>query len=148
MGAFLPLDRRRGALDAYFPAPRRQRAERSRHRPTGFRRLYLAVWARSTPRGAEDGNIYLSTDAGATWRRVFGRDQHVYDVTIDPRDPRLLYAAGFEASAWRSSDRGLTWRRIPGFEFKWAHRIVVDPRNPVRIFITTFGGSVWHGKAD
>jgi photosystem II stability/assembly factor-like uncharacterized protein len=111
-------------------------------------RLYLAAWGRSTPQGAEDGGIYLSTDAGATWRRVLAQDQHVYDVTIDPHDPRVLYAAGFEAAAWRSSDRGLTWRRIPGFDFKWAHRVIVDPRDPSRIFITTFGGSVWHGKGD
>ncbi len=72
----------------------------------------------------------------------------MYDVTIDPHDPRVHYAAGFEAAAWRSSDRGVTWRRIPGFDFKWAHRVIVDPRDPARIFITTFGGSVWYGKAD
>jgi hypothetical protein len=39
-------------------------------------------------------------------------------------------------------------RRIPGFDFKWAHRVIVDPRDAARIFITTFGGSVWYGKAD
>lgn len=111
-------------------------------------RLYLAAWGRSTPEGAEDGGVYLSTDAGATWRRVLAEDQHVYDVTIDPHDPRVLYAAGFEAAAWRSSDRGLTWSRIPGFDFKWAHRVIVDPRARDRIFVTTFGGSVWYGRAD
>lgn len=116
--------------------------------PRDPRRLYLAAWGRSARDGAEDGGIYLSTDAGASWRRVLAKDQHVYDVTIDPRDPRLLYATGFEASAWRSSDRGLTWRRLPGFDFKWAHRVIVDPRDRTRIFITTFGGSVWHGRAD
>ncbi len=42
----------------------------------------------------------------------------------------------------------LTWRRIPGFDFKWAYRVIVDPRDLARIFITTFGGSVRHGKVD
>jgi hypothetical protein len=47
---------------------------------------------------------------------------------------------------WRSADRGLTWKRIPGFDFKWGHRVTVDPQDRGMIYITTFGGSVWHGK--
>jgi photosystem II stability/assembly factor-like uncharacterized protein len=110
-------------------------------------RLYLAAWGRSTREGAADGGIYLSTNHGAAWRRVLDQDQHIYDVTIDPKDARVLYAAGFESAAWRSADRGLTWKRIPGFDFKWAHRVIVDPQDRAKIYVTTFGGSVWHGKA-
>ena len=50
-------------------------------------------------------------------------------VVTNPIAKSVLYAAGFEASAWRSSDSGLTWRRLPGFDFKWAHRVIVD-QNP------------------
>jgi photosystem II stability/assembly factor-like uncharacterized protein len=110
-------------------------------------RLYLAAWGRSTREGAADGGIYLSTNHGASWRRVLEQDQHIYDVTIDPKDAGVLYAAGFESAAWRSADRGLTWKRIPGFDFKWAHRVIVDPQDRAKIYVTTFGGSVWHGKA-
>jgi photosystem II stability/assembly factor-like uncharacterized protein len=110
-------------------------------------RLYLGAWGRSTSQGAADGGIYLSVNRGATWRRVLDRDQHIYDVTIDPNDARVLYATGFESAAWRSVDRGLTWKRIPGFDFKWAHRVTVDPLDRARIYITTYGGSVWHGLA-
>ncbi len=110
-------------------------------------RLYLAAWGRSTREGAADGGIYLSADHGANWRRVLDRDQHIYDVTIDPTDSRVLYATGFESTAWRSADRGLTWSRIPGFDFKWAHRVAVDPLDRALVYITTFGGSVWHGMA-
>jgi photosystem II stability/assembly factor-like uncharacterized protein len=106
-------------------------------------RLYLAAWGRSTREGAADGGVYLSTDAGAHWRRVLAEDQHVYDVTIDPGDPRVLYACGFEQAAWRSADRGLTWKRIPRYDFKWGHRVVVDSKDTSRLYITTFGGSVW-----
>jgi photosystem II stability/assembly factor-like uncharacterized protein len=115
--------------------------------PQNPSRLYLAAWGRSTGEGALDGGIYLSTDRGATWRRVLARDQHIYDVTIDPTDARVLYAAGFESAAWRSADRGLTWKRIPGFDFKLGHRVIVDPLDRGMIYITTFGGSVWHGPA-
>jgi hypothetical protein len=110
-------------------------------------RLYLAAWGRHAPEGAVDGGIFLSVDGGHEWRNVLSQDQHVYDITVDPRDARILYACGFESSAWRSTDRGESWHRIPGYNFKWGHRVIPDPRNPDWIFITTFGGSVWHGPA-
>ncbi len=114
--------------------------------PEDPRRLYLAVWGRRTPSGARDGGIYLSSDGGQSWTNILSADQHVYDVTVDPRTG-VLYAAGFESSAWRSSDRGRSWQRIRGFNFKWGHRVIPDPRDPEKIYITTFGGSVWHGPA-
>jgi len=114
--------------------------------PANPRRLYLAAWGRYSPAGAQDGGIFLSTDGGQTWQNVFDRDQHVYDVTIDERNG-VIYAAGFESSAWRSADRGRTWQRIRGYNFKWGHRVIPDPRDPGYIYITTFGGSVWYGPA-
>ena len=114
--------------------------------PEDPQRLYLAAWGRRTPYGARDGGIFLSTDGGSTWRNVLSADQHIYDVTVDPRNG-VLYAAGFESSAWRSEDRGETWQRIRGFNFKWGHRVIPDPSDPEKIYITTFGGSVWHGPA-
>jgi photosystem II stability/assembly factor-like uncharacterized protein len=115
--------------------------------PEDPNRLYLAAWGRQTPKGAVDGGIFVSTDGGKSWRNVLARDQHVYDVTVDPRDPCTLYACGFESSAWCSTDRGETWQRIKGFNFKWGHRVIPDPQNPEMIYITTYGGSVWYGPA-
>ena len=115
--------------------------------PQDPRRLYLAVWGRRTPDRAVDGGIFLSQDGGATWRNVLARDQHIYDVTLDPRDPKIAYACGFESSAWRSADSGETWRRIRGYNFKWGHRVIPDPLDRSKVYITTFGGSVWHGPA-
>jgi photosystem II stability/assembly factor-like uncharacterized protein len=110
-------------------------------------RLYLAAWGRNAPEGAVDGGIFISTDGGNSWRSALSRDQHVYDITVDPRDPKVLYACGFESSAWRSLDRGETWKRIRGFNFKWGHRVIPDPQDRDRIYITTYGGSVWYGPA-
>ena len=108
-------------------------------------RLYLAAWGRKGPERAASGGIWISTDSGRTWRNVLSRDQFIYDVTIDPRNPNALYACGFSSSAWRSADRGETWQRIRGYNFKWGHRVIPDPLDPSKIYINTYGGSVWHG---
>jgi len=110
------------------------------------RRLYLAAWGVAHPDGDTGGGIFVSTDAGVTWRAVFDAAQHVYDVTEDPRTG-TLYASGFDQGAWRSDDRGAHWQRLRGYDFKWGHRVVPDPASPDRVYITTFGGSVWHGPA-
>jgi len=116
--------------------------------PNSPDRLYLAAWARDKGEHGDGGGIYVSVNAGRTWRQVLDRDRHVYDVTIDPRDAKILYATGFESSAWKSNDRGENWARIPGFNFKWGHRVIPDPEDAKKIYITTFGGGVWHGSLD
>jgi photosystem II stability/assembly factor-like uncharacterized protein len=115
--------------------------------PHDPQRLVLAAWGRAIGMNGTGGGIYLSTDGGSTWKAVLDRDQHVYDVTIDPRDANTLYAAGFESSAWLSKDRGEHWTRIPGYNFKWGHRVMPDPIDPSMIYISTFGGGVWHGPS-
>ena len=116
--------------------------------PKDPQRLYLAAWGRRPKHHTIGGGIFLSMDGGAAWRQALDKDQHVYDITVDPRDPRILYACGFEASAWRSTDRGESWQRIRGFNFKWGHRVIPDPVDLSKIYITTYGGSVWHGPAE
>jgi len=116
--------------------------------PDNANRLYLATWARDKGEHGDGGGIFLSEDAGKTWKQVLDRDRHVYDVTIDARDPEILYATGFESSAWRSTDRGEHWKRIPGFNFKWGHRVIPDPEDLQKVYITTFGGGVWHGSVN
>ena len=115
--------------------------------PHDPQRLYLAAWARATGVNGTGGGIYLSADGGNTWKNVLDRDQHIYDVTIEPHDTNIVYAAGFESSAWRSNDRGEHWTRIPGYNFKWGHRVMPDLMDPQMIYISTFGGGVWHGPS-
>ncbi|MBS1805872.1 MAG: hypothetical protein JST28_21225 [Acidobacteria bacterium] len=112
--------------------------------PQDSNRLYLAAWTRATSTHGIGGGIFLSQDGGKSWKSVLDRDQHIYDVTIDPRNSRRLYAAGFESSAWQSVDRGEHWTRISSYNFKWGHRVMPDLEDPAMVYITTFGGGVWH----
>lgn len=116
--------------------------------PKDPKRLYLAAWGRRPKDATVGGGIYLSTDGGGTWRPVLDRDQHIGDISIDPRNPAILYATGFESNAWRSADRGETWRRVPGYNFRWGQRVIPDPADAGKIYINTYGGSVWHGPAE
>jgi photosystem II stability/assembly factor-like uncharacterized protein len=115
--------------------------------PRDAHRLYLTAWGQEGEDADRNGGVYFSEDGGKTWRAQFTQSQHVYDLTIDSHDPDTLYICGFDAAAYRSTDRGAHWARIPGFDFKWGHRVILDPNDPGQIYITTYGGGVWHGPA-
>ncbi len=115
--------------------------------PRDPRRLYLSAWPVATRGGDTGGGLLRSEDAGATWTRLRPDSEYVYDVTLDPRDPSVLYFTGHDQAAWRSADRGNTWARLRGFNFKQGKRVVPDPIDPSMVYITTFGSGVWHGPA-
>jgi len=111
-------------------------------------RLLLSAWGRVTPgKFSPDigGGIFLSEDDGKSWTHVLKQDQHIHDITYDPRI-KTYYACGFTGSAYRSLDCK-TWEHIRGYNFKWGKKVELDPRDPEKIFIITFGGGVWYGPA-
>lgn len=89
--------------------------------------VYLAalghVWGPNNERG-----VYRTTDGGETWERVLYKSDKagVVDLAMDPNNPRILYAAVWEASRgphflssggedsglWRSFDGGDSWEDI------------------------------------
>jgi photosystem II stability/assembly factor-like uncharacterized protein len=111
--------------------------------------LLLSAWGREVRdpyRADEGGGIFRSEDDGKTWSGVLQHDQHIHDITFDPR-VSVFYACGFNGSAYRSDDSGRSWQRIRGYNFKWGKRVEPDPRDPDKIFVITFGGGVWYGPA-
>jgi photosystem II stability/assembly factor-like uncharacterized protein len=117
--------------------------------PQNPQTLILSAWGREVQdRFASDegGGIFRSADDGKIWDYVLKSDQHIHDITYDPR-VGVFYACGFNGSAYRSEDSGKSWRRIKGYNFKWGKRVEADPRDPEKIFIITFGGGVWYGPA-
>lgn len=75
-----------------------------------------------------DRGVYKSVDGGKTWRKTLFVNEHagVVDLTMDPTNPRILYAStwriqrtpyslssGGDGSAlWKSTDGGETWTEI------------------------------------
>ena len=79
--------------------------------PSDASRLYL---------GTVDGHIFSSTDEGRSWK-LAGRpgtraDLVVQSMAVDPRDARVVYAAGWTlepaagGGVYRSGDGGHTWK--------------------------------------
>jgi photosystem II stability/assembly factor-like uncharacterized protein len=113
-------------------------------------RLILSAWGRNTKGKLSPdigGGIFMSENDGKSWTPVLQKDQHIHDITYDPRN-KTYYACGFEGFAYKSEDKGETWLPIKGYDFKWGKRVDIDPSDPGKIFIITFGGGVWHGPAN
>ena len=81
------------------------------------------VWGNNPDRG-----IYRSADGGKSWKKVLFADDKTgaSDLTMDPNNPRVLYAAFWQAqrkpwnlenggpgsSLYRSMDGGDTWKKL------------------------------------
>jgi photosystem II stability/assembly factor-like uncharacterized protein len=108
------------------------------------------LWAPNPERG-----VYRSTDGGQTWKQVLtrGNNAGAIDLAMDPSNPRVLYAAFWDASRkpwrldsggpnsgiWKSTDGGDNWTdisRSPGLPRGVLGRIglTVSPANPDRIW--------------
>jgi photosystem II stability/assembly factor-like uncharacterized protein len=69
--------------------------------------------------------LVVSRDAGAHWRRLFGRVRDPGWLRVDPRHPQTLYALATSfapgrpprwlTSIWRSADGGRHWHRVRPF---------------------------------
>ncbi len=87
-------------------------------------RLYVAALGHAYGPNEQRG-VFRSTDGGGTWERVLFRSERAgaIDLSMDPHNPRVLYAAiwqvlrtpwslvgaGLESGLWRSTDGGDTW---------------------------------------
>jgi photosystem II stability/assembly factor-like uncharacterized protein len=95
--------------------------------PTNPDIVFAAVFGDYSAPNEERG-VYKSTDGGTTWRRVLFRDASTgaVDLSIDRRNPNVLYAALWEAyrkeyqmssggpgsGLFKSTDGGETWTEL------------------------------------
>ena len=95
--------------------------------PTNPNIVFVAVFGDYGVPGEERG-VFKTTDGGRTWRKVLYRDPNTaaVDLSIDPNDPNVIYAALWEAyrkewqmssggpgsGLFKSTDGGETWTEI------------------------------------
>ncbi|WP_171037943.1 VPS10 domain-containing protein [Dyadobacter luticola] len=117
--------------------------------PENAGKLILSAWGRRASGNFSPdtgGGIFISDNDGKSWKQVMENDQHIHDITYDPR-VKTFYACGFNGAAYRSEDSGNSWSRLEGYDFKWGKRVEPDPQDPAKVYIVTFGGGIWHGPA-
>jgi photosystem II stability/assembly factor-like uncharacterized protein len=74
-------------------------------------------------------------------------EPHVRDITIDPENPKTIYAALQVGYMLKSTDGGKSWRLLNKGLDADVHTIVIDPRNPNSLFIATGGHDYRKGVA-
>ncbi len=127
---------------------------RIRIHPTDYNTVYAAVLG-NIYKPTQNRGVYKSTDGGKSWeKKLFVNDQAgAVDLTLDPNNPRILYAAtwrskrtpyslssGGDGSAlWKSTDSGETWKEISkneGFpkDTLGIIGVTVSPKNSNRVW--------------
>jgi photosystem II stability/assembly factor-like uncharacterized protein len=92
------------------------------------------------------GGVYVSHDAGSTWRPVGrGLEQDwIRVIRFDPRDSRAMYVATSTRGVLKSLDGGRTWApRSEGLTERDVRALVVDPTDPRRLYAGTHGAGVF-----
>ncbi|HTJ42933.1 MAG TPA: hypothetical protein VL463_12605 [Kofleriaceae bacterium] len=123
--------------------------------PKDPNRVFAAVLGH--PYGpSEQRGVFRSLDGGKTWTRILFKDVHTgaSDVAIDPRDPKIVYAALWEArlgpwedkneydgsggGLFKSTDGGATWKQLTnGQPANTAQLdVAIAPSNPNRLYVT------------
>jgi photosystem II stability/assembly factor-like uncharacterized protein len=116
----------------------------------GGRRIYLIVSA------GEESGLYRSDDAGQSWtrtshdNRITGRAWYFSGITVDPKNPDVVYAPN--VNFYRSTDGGRNFTVLKGAPGGDDYRILwIDPTEPRRMIlgsdqgtnISVDGGESW-----
>jgi photosystem II stability/assembly factor-like uncharacterized protein len=109
--------------------------------------------------GTQPASIFRSDDYGESWTEQPGlkavpghdkwtfpsppHDAHVKNMTFDPRDSNVIYAAVEQGDLVKTTDGGETWRVLDDYykstdwTYRDIHLVVVHPENSAELYMTT-----------
>src|SRR6476619_3937376 len=101
--------------------------------------------------GTSAGNLYLSSDNGASWSRFARPDKYgemVLDhIVIDPSDPRNIFVAAWNAQLpnsdgdlFRSKDGGKNWEIVADLHGKSLRALSIAASNPKILVVGALDG--------
>ncbi|MEX1002453.1 MAG: T9SS type A sorting domain-containing protein [Crocinitomicaceae bacterium] len=95
--------------------------------PTNANRIFVSTLGNTYEKTTERG-VYRTTDGGVSWQNVLfiSDSSGVIDMVMDPSDPNILYASGFnrinlpfqakvtgpDANIYKTTDGGDTWTEL------------------------------------
>ncbi len=98
--------------------------------------------------GCESG-IYLTENAGRSWRRVLATSETVNDVEQSPHDPLRWIAATQSDGLVQSRDGGRTWQPVPGVpSANSLYNVAFDPTDSRRIAVGSWTYGVLASEDD
>lgn len=102
------------------------------------RRIYALI---------EQGCLLRSDDAGQSWTELYGIDEDVHRLALDPKHPGTLYLATGNG-LYKSLNRGERWKHITPRTMRigYPDPLIVHPSEDGLIFIAGahHGPEVWH----
>lgn len=108
---------------------------------------FRAAAAKGSNAPRPSGGIYVSDDAGATWRlvnderRLWGRGWYFGQISVDPANPDRAY--DINTATYMTLDAGKTWvpvKGAPGGDDY--HQLWIDPKDGNRMVLSSDQGTV------
>jgi photosystem II stability/assembly factor-like uncharacterized protein len=118
--------------------------------PTDRARYYVA---------AASGGVWKTSNAGTTWEPVFDKEKSysIGCVTIDPRNPSVVWVGTGENNSqrsvsygdgvYRTEDGGKSWQNMGLNRSEHIGKILIDPRNSSVVYVAA-QGPLWSPGGD
>jgi uncharacterized protein (TIGR03437 family) len=90
-----------------------------------------------------NGSLRKSLDGGATWTTIFPTTAAIFNITIDPTNPDILYIPTVGHGAFKSTDGGQHWSSMSALTPQAIWTIVLDSANSQVLYAGTNQDGIW-----